>query len=124
MEIKAVKFNEKGFMTQPFALGGEDGMEKFDAKVRYRSCLQNYLIDTGDEVARIFKDVRDKVLSHEWALQMHGFHVDVPAKEMRFDVVMSFDIRPQEGIEILRREIGEAYPDYDLLIIPDVDVAD
>ena len=50
MKIKAVKFNEKGFMTQPFALGGEDGVEKFDAKVRYRSCLQNYLIDTGDEV--------------------------------------------------------------------------
>ena len=50
MKILAVKFNEKGFMTQPFALGGEDGPEKFDAKVRYRSCLQNYLIDTGDEV--------------------------------------------------------------------------
>ncbi|MBO4490650.1 MAG: MBL fold metallo-hydrolase, partial [Lentisphaeria bacterium] len=50
MKIKAVKFNEKGFMTQPFAMGGEDGVEKFDAKVRYRSCLQNYLIDTGDEV--------------------------------------------------------------------------
>ena len=32
MKIKAVKFNEKGFMTRPFALGGEDGMEKFDAK--------------------------------------------------------------------------------------------
>ena len=50
MKIKAVKFNENGFVTRPFALGGEDGMEKFDAKVRYRSCLQNYLIDTGDEV--------------------------------------------------------------------------
>ena len=32
MKIKAVKFNEKGFMTQPFALGGEDGPEKFDAR--------------------------------------------------------------------------------------------
>ena len=50
MKILAVKLYEKGFMTQPFALGGEDGPEKFDAKVRYRSCLQNYLIDTGDEV--------------------------------------------------------------------------
>ena len=77
-----------------------------------------------DEAARIFKDVRDKVLSHEWALQVHGFHVDVSAKEMRFDVVMSFDIRPQEGVAILRREIGEAYPDYAVLIIPDVDVSD
>ena len=77
-----------------------------------------------DEAARIAKDVRDKVLSHEWALQMHGFHVDVPAKEMRFDVVMSFDIRPKEGVEILRREIGQTYPDYAVLIIPDVDVSD
>lgn len=50
MEIKAVKFNEKGFMTQPFAFGGEEGAEKFDAAVRYRSCLQNYVIDTGSEV--------------------------------------------------------------------------
>ena len=77
-----------------------------------------------DEAARIAKDVRDKVLSQEWALQVHGFHVDVPAKEMRLDVVMSFDIRPKEGVEILRKEIGQAYPDYSVLIIPDVDVSD
>ena len=50
MIIKAVKLYEKGFMIRPFALGGEDGMEKFDASVRYRSTLQNYVIDTGDEV--------------------------------------------------------------------------
>ena len=84
-----------------------------------------YSCNTKDgEAARIAEDVRNKVLSHEWALQVHGFHVDVPEKKMRFDVVMSFDIRPKEGVEILRREIGEAYPDYDLLIIPDVDVSD
>ena len=50
MKILAVKLYEKGFMTQPFALGGEDGVEKFDSKVRYRSTLQNFLIDTGSEV--------------------------------------------------------------------------
>ncbi len=50
MEIKAVKLYEKGFMKRPFALGGEDGVEKFDANVMYRSSLQNFLIDTGDEV--------------------------------------------------------------------------
>jgi len=84
-----------------------------------------YSRNTKDrEAARIAEDVRAKVLAHEWALQMHGFHVDVPEKKMRFDVVMSFDIRPKEGVEILRKEIGEAYPDYDLLIIPDVDVSD
>ena len=50
MEIKAVKFRKNGFYTQPFAFGGEEGMQKFDPNIRYRGSLQNYLIDTGDEV--------------------------------------------------------------------------
>ncbi len=50
MEIKAVKFFENGFMTQPFACGLEDGVEKFDANVKYRSSLQNFVIDTGKEI--------------------------------------------------------------------------
>lgn len=50
MEIKAVKFRKDGFYSQALAFGGEEGPEKFDAKLRYRGSLQNYLIDTGDEV--------------------------------------------------------------------------
>ena len=50
MEIKAVKFRRDGFYGQPFAFGGEDGPAAFDPNVRYRGSLQNYLIDTGDEV--------------------------------------------------------------------------
>ncbi len=50
MEIKAVKFRRDGFYTQPFAFGGEEGMEQFDKNVRYRGSLQNYLIDTGRDV--------------------------------------------------------------------------
>ena len=50
MEIKAVKFRTDGFYSQPFVFGGEEGMEKFDKNIRYRGSLQNYLIDTGDEV--------------------------------------------------------------------------
>ena len=50
MTIKAVKFRKDGFYTQPFAFGGEEGVEKFDRNIRYRGSLQNYLIDTGSEV--------------------------------------------------------------------------
>ncbi|MBP5193821.1 MAG: MBL fold metallo-hydrolase, partial [Clostridia bacterium] len=50
MIIKAVKFRKDGFYSQPFAFGGEDGPDKYDAHVRYRGSLQNYLIDAGDEV--------------------------------------------------------------------------
>ena len=50
MIIKAVKFRKDGFYTQPFVFGGEEGVDKFDPTVRYRGSLQNYLIDTGNEV--------------------------------------------------------------------------
>ncbi|MGN1382746.1 MAG: rubredoxin [Eubacterium sp.] len=50
MKISAVKLFENGYMLQPFAFGGEEGPEKFDPRVRYRSSLQNYVIDTGKEV--------------------------------------------------------------------------
>ena len=49
MKISAVKLYENGFMSQAFALGGE-GMDGLDPSVRYRSSLQNYVIDTGSEV--------------------------------------------------------------------------
>ena len=49
MKISAVKLYENGFMSQAFAFGGE-GMEGVDPSVRYRSSLQNYVIDTGKEV--------------------------------------------------------------------------
>lgn len=50
MIIKAVKFRKDGFYTQPFAFGGEEGVDKFDPDIRYRGSLQNYVIDTGSEV--------------------------------------------------------------------------
>ena len=50
MIIKAVKFRKDGFYSQPMVFGGEEGPDKFDPNVRYRGSLQNYLIDTGEEV--------------------------------------------------------------------------
>lgn len=50
MKIKAVKNFENGFMTQSFAFGGEEGADKFDDSIKYRASIQNYLIDTGNDV--------------------------------------------------------------------------
>ena len=50
MEIKAIRMFDGGFMNQPFAFGGEEGKDKFDEQIIYRSSLQNFLIDTGSEV--------------------------------------------------------------------------
>ena len=84
-----------------------------------------YSYNTGnDEAARIRNDVRERVLSHDFVLQMHGFYLDMEKKEMRFDAVMSFDIDPHEGLQILMKEMQEAYPDYRFQIVPDVDISD
>ena len=83
-----------------------------------------YSYNTGDsEAAKIQNDVQERVLAHDWALQLHGFYVDTETKEMTFDVVMSFDIRPREGLKILYEEMCKAYPDYKIVIAPDVDVS-
>ncbi|MBR1896233.1 MAG: cation transporter [Pyramidobacter sp.] len=84
-----------------------------------------YSYNTGDnEAARIQNDVRKRVLSHDWAVQMHGFYLQEEKKHMRFDVVFSFDIDPKDGLASLYDEIRQAYPDYAVVIKPDVDVSD
>ena len=50
IKILPVIYRNEGFMNQPFAFGGEDGLDAIDPEQRYRSGLQNYLIDIGDEV--------------------------------------------------------------------------
>ena len=50
MIIKAIRMFDGGVMNQQFAFGGEEGKDKFDEQIIYRSSLQNFLIDTGSEV--------------------------------------------------------------------------
>ena len=77
----------------------------------------------NDEAAKIRSNVLKLVKAHEWALQLHGFYVNFEEKAIRFDVVMNFEIKPQEGLDILYKEIGEAYPGYDLHINADIDAS-
>ncbi len=79
---------------------------------------------TDEDVARIRNTIQKTILSHEWALQLHGFYVDTEKKTIRFDVVLSFDIDHDEAQEIMMKEVRELYPDYALTIFPDVDVTD
>ena len=79
---------------------------------------------TNDEAAEIRNTVQKTVMSHDWALQMHGFYVDLINKTMRFDVVVSFDIDHKEAVGVMTQEVQGLYPDYAITIVPDVDVAD
>ena len=77
---------------------------------------------SNEEVAVIKNTVKEKVLSFDWALQMHGFYVDMEEKSIRLDVVISFDIEKEKALSILTESISELYPTYSLEITTDLDV--
>jgi len=83
-----------------------------------------YSRNTDSVAEKIRRDIESLVLAHDWALQMHGFYLDEIKKIIRFDVVMSFDIAHSEGIKIICEEVKELYPEYDLVIVPDIDITD
>ena len=79
---------------------------------------------SNNEAAQLRNSVQEIVLSHDWALQLHGFYADIEAKTMRFDVVLSFDVDAKEALKTLYDDIGKVYPDYSVSITPDVDISD
>ncbi len=84
-----------------------------------------YSFNTSNTEAMIVRNkVLETVMAHDFALQLHGFYLDMDKKEMRFDVVFSFDIDTEDGLKILYNEICALYPDYQVLIAPDVDITD
>ena len=83
-----------------------------------------YSYNTGDDVAAVIQNhIQEIVLAHDWAVQMHGFYVDVETKELTFDVVLSFEISQQEALAVLYEETRRAYPEYKITIAPDVDIS-
>ena len=62
-----------------------------------------------DEAAKIRNTIQKTVMSHDFALQMHGFYADTEKKTIRFDVVVSFDIKPSEARDIISKEVNEHF---------------
>ena len=77
---------------------------------------------SNEEVAVIKNTVKEKVLSFDWALQMHGFYLDMEEKSIRLDVVISFDIEKEKALSILTESIRQLYPTYSIKITTDLDV--
>lgn len=78
----------------------------------------------NNKAAEIRNTIQKTILSHEWALQLHGFYVDMEKKAIRFDVVLSFDIDREEALAIMQKEVQDLYPEYAIEILPDVDFSD
>ena len=79
---------------------------------------------SDDEAAQMRNAIQKIVLSHEWALGMHGFYVDTEQKTLRLDAVVSFDVDKKDALQTLCKEISTLYPAYEITIVPDADITD
>ena len=77
----------------------------------------------GGEAEAIRNDIQKRVISYDGVLQFHGFYLDMEEKLIRFDVVMSFDVEPDECLKEIYQEMNSAYPDYTFMIAPDIDIS-
>ncbi len=84
-----------------------------------------YSYNTGNDWAsRIHNQVQELVLRHDWALQMHGFYMDVTEQTLMFDVVLNFGVDAQQAVAELTKEVQEMVPGYTVAIVPDIDISD
>ena len=84
-----------------------------------------YSRNTSDpEIMAMHDTIYELVMANDWALQLHGFHVDKVERIIRFDVVLSFDIDAKQAVAKLTEEVSKLYPGYELHIVPDLDISD
>lgn len=84
-----------------------------------------YSYNTKDENVSIMRSkVQNIVFQNDYAIQIHGFYADLVTKNIRFDVVLSFEIEAKEGVKKITDDLKKEFPDYEFFVSPDVDVSD
>ena len=84
-----------------------------------------YAVNTGnDEISRLRSDIRHMVMSHEGALQMHGFFLDEKTSALSFDVIIDFAVDRQAVYNDIVKEVREKYPQYNISVALDTDFSD
>ncbi len=85
-----------------------------------------YALNTRDErVIQMREQVRQRVFTHPYILQMHGFFVNEEKKTIRFDVIVSFDAPDRDRVYCdVIRDIQALYPDYKLMVTMDTDFSE
>ena len=82
-----------------------------------------YSMNTKDQfITETRKKIQSIVLAHEYVKGMHGFYLDRENKQIRFDVVISFDARDRGTVyQQIVADVQAVFPDYELRIAMDLD---
>ena len=85
-----------------------------------------YSIETSDEeIVNLRKEAFKIILSHDYVIQVHGFKCYKDKKLVTIDVVQDFKNKEQkELLEHLKSDLKEKFPDYEFILIQDVDLTD
>lgn len=82
-----------------------------------------YSVNTRDaDVIRLKQEIAEKVLSHPYAKQIHGFYYNKKDNAIWFDVVISFDAKSRTAVlEEIQKDMRESFPDTIFMIAMDMD---
>lgn len=85
-----------------------------------------YSVNTKDNAAAHIRSQVSKIVhEHKDILQMHGFYLDEEKKQMRFDIIVSFDSPDMQKVyNHVVTDVREAFPDYDVQVQFDTDISD
>lgn len=85
-----------------------------------------YSINSHDEEAIAAKSkVRDLLMGREYIRGVHGFYINKEEKQMRFDVVVSFDAPARRAVcNEAVAAVKEAFPEYDVEANMDADFSE
>ena len=112
-----------------------DGIDRLTREIQQRVLQEHGIImaaigisafNTKDPLAvEMRKKVFDIALSTPYVLQAHGFYIDHQSKELRFDIVVSFDAPDRRAVWAdICGKVSACYPDWTVLVALDSDLSD
>lgn len=118
-----IEIDDKVPLTRIDELSREIMNKVYSEKKVLLTAIGIYSVNTHDEeVMKLCQDIRKRVGAHEFVKQIHGFYYGKKDKQVRFDVVISFDAPSRQAVfnEVLN-DLKETYPDYDFTLAMDMD---
>ena len=109
-----------------------DTLERHIAEKTYKDTgviltgISIYSQNVNDESSAIIEaDIRRMVMSHPHVLQMHGFYLDNGKRQIRFDIIIDFDVEDRHALyQEIVNEVKRKYPIYSFYVQLDADISD
>ena len=108
-------------------------IDAMDRRIQARVYMEHGVILTGiglysintqnDEAGEMRRRIMETVMAHDYAMQFHGFYVDMEKKHVTFDVVFSFECDRDAALREVSEEVKVMYPGYTFVVQPDIDIA-